>query len=138
MFVGGCVVAVAYAGYRLGLPRRPRTRTHLGIAVPAVLALYAFTATLRNQQATVGAVLVTALGVVVWCAWDASLASMGVAVACAMIGPATEIGFVSTGVFRYAAESSQLGGVAPWLPGLYLALGAVTSGALRAVTRSSV
>jgi hypothetical protein len=106
--------------------------------VPAVLAVYAFTATLREQEATVGVVLVAALATVVWCAWDASLACLGVAAACAVIGPATEIGFVAAGVYRYAPESNHLYGVAPWLPCLYLALGAVTSGVLRALAPESL
>jgi uncharacterized membrane protein len=46
----------------------------------------------------------------------------------AVLGPLAEIGLVMWGASDYAPDASQLWGVAPWLPALYFAAGAVTSG----------
>lgn len=135
LLVGSSVAVVAHLGHRLGLPSRPRTRVHVGVALPALLALYALTAMLRAQAPTVSVVLVGSLALVVWCAWDPSRSCFGVAAVCAVVGPAAEISFVAADLYHYAADSSGLWGVAPWLPCMFFAQGAVASGLLQALTR---
>ena len=55
------------------------------------------------------------------------------ATAAAVAGPLAEIVLVSAGAASYAPDSDGLGGVAPWLQGLYFAAGAVASGLWSAV-----
>jgi hypothetical protein len=43
----------------------------------------------------------------------------------ALSGPLAEIGIVGIGAAKYAPDADQLAGVAPWLPCLYFAAGAV-------------
>jgi len=128
VLVAGGVLALADAGRRLS-PRLPavRTRTHYDVlpAAAAVLALYALTAALHGQPRTVSVVLTTAVAVVIWGVWDPSPgAAVGGAVA-AIIGPLVEIGVVAIGAAEYTPGSDGLAGVAPWLPALYFAAGAV-------------
>jgi hypothetical protein len=106
------------------------------IGVAAVLAFYAFTATLRGQPNTVSVVLCASLAVLIWRMWDPSFPAFALASTAALLGPSAEIGGVASGAIRYAADSSALFGVAPWLPCLYFAAGAVSSGLWRLVERS--
>jgi hypothetical protein len=124
--VGAGVLALAFAGGRSRLPAaRERSALELLGAAGAVLALYALTATLSDQPELVGIVLVSALGVAVWAWWDPSPgAALGGAIA-AVAGPLAEIAVVASGASSYAPDSDGLLGVAPWLPGLYFAAGAV-------------
>jgi hypothetical protein len=126
--VGAAVVVVARLGARVGLPRVARRRVQLVQAVAAVLALYALTAVLRGQPAIVSVTLCTALAVVIWAGWDASAGALALGCACALIGPLVEIGVVASGGASYAEDSRALFGVAPTLPAVYFAAGAVASG----------
>lgn len=128
LVVGAAVASVARLGERLGLPRRARGRLDLVRGIGAVLALYALTAVLRGQHAIVAVTLCTALAVVIWASWDASAGAFAVACGCALIGPLVEIGVVALGGASYAEDARGLGGVAPTLPALYFAAGAVASG----------
>jgi hypothetical protein len=128
LVVGGSVVLVARIGERLGLPRAARDRIDLVRGVCAVLALYALTAVLRGQPAIVSVTLCSALALAIWSAWDASARAFVLACGCALIGPLVEIGVVALGAASYAEDARQLGGVAPTLPPLYFAAGAVASG----------
>ncbi len=133
--VGLAVLVAAEAGHRLDLPSRARTRIDVVIGSAAVLALYALTATLRGQDMTVSVVLCGAIAVAVWAWWSPTLRSLAVAMVAAILGPLAEMGVVASGAAHYASDSDALGGVAPWLPCLYFAAGAVASGVLGALTR---
>jgi hypothetical protein len=132
--VGLAVLGAAEAGRRLDLPSRPRTRIDVVIGAAVVLALYALTATLRGQPVTVSVVLCSAIAVAVWAWWSPTSRSLAVAVGAAILGPVAEMGVVASGAAHYASDSDSLGGVAPWLPCLYFAAGAVASGVLGALT----
>jgi hypothetical protein len=94
-------------------------------AAAAVLALYALTAVVHDQPDTVAVVLTAAIAVVIWGVWDPSPgAALGGAIA-AVTGPLAEIVIVAIGAAKYAPDADQLAGVAPWLPCLYFAAGAV-------------
>jgi hypothetical protein len=128
ILVAGGVLALAITGRDL-TPRFPaaRTRTRLDVlpAAAAVLALYALTAVVHDQPDTVSVVLTTAIAVVIWGVWDPSPgAALGGAIA-AVTGPLAEILIVALGAAAYGPDSDQLAGVAPWLPCLYFAAGAV-------------
>jgi hypothetical protein len=126
--VAGGVLALALAGRALGPrfpPARVRTRTDVLPAAAAVLGLYALTAALRGEPDTVSVVLTAAVATVIWGVWDPSAgAALGGAIA-AVAGPLAEIAIVAIGAAEYTPGSDGLAGVAPWLPALYFAAGAV-------------
>jgi hypothetical protein len=128
VLVAGGVLALALAGRDLAgrFPAaRVRTRADVLPAAGAVLGLYALTAVVHDQPDTVSVVLTAAIALVIWGAWDPSRgAAIGGAVA-AVTGPLVEMLVVAIGAAEYGPESDQLAGVAPWLPSLYFAAGAV-------------
>ena len=132
--VGLAVLGAAEAGHRLDLPSRIRTRTDVVLGSAVVLALYALTATLRGQDMTTSVVLCGAVAVAVWAWWDPTPRVFAVAAAAAVLGPIAEMLVVAAGASHYTSGSDALGGVAPWLPCLYFASGAVASGVLGALT----
>jgi hypothetical protein len=136
--VGLAVLGAAEAGHRLDLPTRSRTPRDVVIGSAVVLALYALTATLRGQDATVSVVLCGAIAVAVWAWWNPTSRSLAVAVGAALLGPVAEMGVVASGAAHYASDSDGLSGVAPWLPCLYFAAGAVASGVIGALQTASV
>jgi hypothetical protein len=126
--VGLAVLAAAWLADRLALPAaRRRTRLDVPAGGAAVLALYALTAVLRHQPMTVSVVLTGALAVLVWAWWDPSPGALGIAVVAAVLGPLAEIVVSHAGLAHYAADADGLGGVAPWLPSVYFASGAVAA-----------
>ena len=132
--VAGAVLVTAWLGQRAGLPRtRRRTRADVVTGAAAVLALYGVTALLRDQPTTVSVVLTGALAVVIWSWWDPSPGALVIAASAAVLGPLGEVGIVASGAASYAGGSDGLAGVAPWLPCLYFAAGAVASGMWRAI-----
>lgn len=134
--VSSAVVVAAWASERAGTtPVRHRGRADAALGACLVLALYALTAALRHQPVTVSVLLVSALAVAVWAWWDPSRGTLAVACAAAVAGPLAEIGIVAVGAARYEHGVDQLAGVAPWLPGLYFAAGAVASRLWAAVQR---
>ena len=134
--VGAAVLLAAWSSERLGLPAaRRRTRADVPAGAAAVLALYALTALLRHQPMTVSVVLTAALAVLVWAWWDPSRGALLTAVVAAVLGPLGEMAVSATGAAHYATDADGLGGVAPWLPCLYFAAGAVSSRLWAAVAR---
>jgi hypothetical protein len=131
--VGFAVLSAAEVGHRLDLPSRARSRIDVVIGSAVVLALYALTATLRGQPTTVSVVLCGAVAIAVWAWWDPNPRSLALALVAAVLGPLAEMGVVALGASHYVSGSDALGGVAPWLPCLYFAAGAVASGILRAL-----
>jgi len=134
--LSGSVVLAAWLSERSGSPpARRRSRADAATGVAAVVALYAVTALMRGEPATVSVVLVGALAVVIWSWWDPSPGALALACGAAVLGPLFEIGVVELGASSYADDSDGLGGVAPWLPCLYFAAGAVASRLWSAVQR---
>jgi hypothetical protein len=134
--LAGAVLLGAWLSERAGLPAaRSRGRADVVTGAGVVLALYALTATLRGEPATVSVVLVGALAVAVWSWWDPSPGALVVALAAAVLGPLAEIALVEIGAASYAADTDGLAGVAPWLPGLYFAAGAIASRLWAAIAR---
>ena len=122
------VLAAAWLSERAGTPAvRTRTRTDAVAGAAVVLALYAVTALLNDTPATVSVVLVGAIAVAVWAWWDPSPGALAVAAGAAVLGPLAEIAVVAAGAASYADPVDGLAGVAPWLPCLYFAAGAVAA-----------
>lgn len=128
VLVAGGVLALALTGRDLAgrlPPQRVRTRADVLPAAAAVLALYALTAVVHDQPYTVSVVLTGAIAVVIWGVWDPSPGAALAGAIAAVVGPLVEIVVVAVGAAEYAPGSDGLGGVAPWLPCLYFAAGAV-------------
>jgi hypothetical protein len=134
--VGGAVLAAAWGAERAGLPAaRRRTHTDVLAGAGVVLALYALTAALRHQPVTVSVVLTGSIAAAVLTWWEPSPRGLVTATVAAAAGPAAEIAIVHAGAAHYAAGSDGLFGVAPWLPCLYFAAGAVASTLWPALSR---
>jgi hypothetical protein len=130
--VAGAVLAAAWSGRRLGLPAaRVRSRADVVLGAALVLALYALTAVVDGEPATVSVVLCGAIAMAIWAWWDPSQGAFGIALSAAVLGPLAEIVLVELGAASYADDA--LFGVAPWLPCLYFGAGAVASGLWAAV-----
>jgi hypothetical protein len=130
LLVAGAVVLAAWLAERQRAklpPVRERTRGDVIAGAAAVLGLYALTAALKGEPTTVSVILTGSIAVLIWRWWDPSAGALVVALAAAVAGPLVEIGVVATGAASYAGDSDGLGGVAPWLPCLYFAAGAVAS-----------
>ncbi len=126
--LAGAVLAAAWLSERAGTSAaRTRTRADAVAGAAVVLALYAVTALLNDTPATVSVVLVGAVAVAVWAWWDPSPGALAVAVAAALLGPLAEVAVVSLGASAYGERVDGLAGVAPWLPCLYFAAGAVAA-----------
>jgi hypothetical protein len=135
--VAGAVLFAAWAGSRARLPAaRTRDRADVVLGAGVVLAMYALTAVLRGQPETVSVVLTGAIAVAVWAWWDPSRGALAIAAGAAIAGPLAEILLVEVDAAKYAPDADGLGGVAPWLPCLYFAAGAVASGLWDAIGRS--
>jgi hypothetical protein len=125
--VGLAVLGGAWLGARSAPPaRRRRTLIDVPAGAGAVLALYALTAVLRHQPMTVSVVLTGALAVLIWAWWDPSPGALAFAVVAAVVGPLAEIAVNNSALAHYAPDTDGLFGVAPWLPSIYFAAGAVT------------
>ncbi len=133
--VGLAVLGAAEVGHRAGLSTRPHTWPHVVAGSAAVLALYALTAALRGQPMTVSVVLCSAIALAIWAWWDPSPTVLVLAIGAAVLGPIAEMLVVAIGAAHYAGDADALGGVAPWLPCIYFAAGAVASGVIGALTR---
>ena len=96
------------------------------VCAALVLALYALTAVVDGEPATVSVVLCGAVAVAIWAWWDPAPVAFAVALSAAVLGPLAEIMLVELGAASYADDA--LFGVAPWLPCLYFGAGAVASG----------
>src|SRR4051795_2504439 len=96
VLIAGAVTAGAYLGCRAGLPSaRRRTRVDAVLGAAAVLALYALTAALRHQPATVSVVLTGAIALGLWAWWDPSSGAFAAGAVAAVAGPVTEIVIVA-------------------------------------------
>lgn len=126
--LAGSVLAGAFISERAGaVAVRVRSRSDAVAGAAVVLALYAVSALLNGTPATVSVVLMAAAAAAVWAWWDPSPGALAVACVAAVLGPAAEIAVVAAGAASYGDGTDGLLGVAPWLPCLYFAAGAVTS-----------
>ena len=90
--VGGAVLGAAWVADRAGLPAiTRRTRADAARGAALVLALYALTALLKGEPATVTVILTGAIGLAIWSWWDPSPGAFAVAAGAAVLGPAAEI-----------------------------------------------
>jgi hypothetical protein len=137
---GLATVVIAAVRVRTRPVRTGRGARHGLAGIAAVLGLYAVTAAVHTQPTAVSVTLISAAAVIIWCAVG-DLVAVPLAASAAILGPMAEITVNRVGIFRYAAGSDGLFGVAPWLPALYFAFGVVAcllGEAVVATTRISV
>ena len=84
---------------------------------------------------TVSVVFTAALAIAICSWWDPSPGAFAMAIGAVIAGPLVEIGLVEIDAAHYAPDADDLGGVAPWLPCLYFAAGAVAARLWSAVAR---
>lgn len=126
LMVGTGTALLAEIRLHLGPARTEMNWRHGLAGIAAVMGIYALTALLKGQPLVPAVVLVSALGVLTWCALgDKAGAICGVIAAIG--GVANEVATAHFGWFRYDESIGTLFGVAPWLPGLYFAFGVTTS-----------
>lgn len=135
--VGLAVLGAAEVGHRAALPTRSRSWPQVVAGSGAVLAFYALTASLRGQPMTVSVVLCSAIALTIWAWWDPTPRVLALAFGAAVLGPVAEMVVVAIGAAHYASDADALGGVAPWLPCIYFAAGAVASGILASLSQES-
>jgi hypothetical protein len=136
VLVAAAVLAGARAAEQAGTrPLRTRGRADAIVGAALVLSLYALTSALRGEPTTVSVVVIGALAVAIWAWWDPSAGALALAIGAAIAGPLAEIGIVALGAASYADDADALGGVAPWLPCLYFAAGAITARLWAAIAR---
>jgi hypothetical protein len=75
-------------------------------------------------------VLCSAIALAIWAWWDPTPKVFALAIVAAVLGPVAEMVVVAIGAAHYASDVDGLGGVAPWLPCIYFAAGAVASGVI--------
>lgn len=136
LLVAGAVLGAAWLAERSPLePINHRGRKDVIAGAAAVLALYATTAALKGQPTTVSVVLTAAIAAAIYGWWDPSKGALLTAIGAAIAGPLAEIVIVAIGAASYTDGSDGLAGVAPWLPCLYFAAGAVASSLWAAIAR---
>jgi len=96
-------------------------------AAASVIAIYAVTAVVRDAALGPATVLVWSLAALVLWRFGDGRPALICAIAVAIIGTVVEIVMVGAGIFEYAGPIDSLGGVPPWLPGLYFAFGVVAA-----------
>ncbi|BBX97706.1 diacylglycerol-binding protein [Mycobacterium lacus] len=122
LLVASATVSLAELRLHLPAPRATVSARQGLAAVTAVLATYVVTALVHSAPAVPTNVLIFALAIITWCVLgDGPGAVCGLLAATG--GPLFEAVLAGAGVFRYAADSNALFGVAPWLPALYFAFG---------------
>ena len=123
--VGLGTLALGLIRVRLG-PVRPGGLREGAVGVAAVVGIYAVTAALRDAALLPATALVYALAAVV-VALMADRPALVCAALAVIAGVGGEIVLAALDVFRYAPDIDVLAGVAPWLPGLYVAFGVVAA-----------
>jgi len=126
LLVGAATAATAELRLWLAEPRPGDVWEGIGGAA-SVIAIYAVTALVRDAALGPASALVWALAVLVLWRFGDGRPALICAIAAATIGTVVEIAMVGAGVFEYADPINSLGGVPPWLPGLYFAFGVVAA-----------
>lgn len=131
LMVGGGTAALGWIAVRLGASAS-EAELHDPIREAAamtasVLGLYALTAVVRGEPASVGIVLCYSVAALICARFARDRVDFLCAALAALFGVGTEIILSSAGVFEYAGDVEQILGVAAWLPALYLPYGVVAA-----------
>lgn len=125
--VGLATVATGDLRLRLGPAREDGDWVEGAAAIGSVIALYALTAVVTDEDPLTSTVLIWTLAIVIAARFGGGRPAIICAVLAAVLGPLAEILVVETDLARYSPSADGLGGVAEWLPALYFAFGVVAS-----------
>jgi len=96
-------------------------------AIASVIAIYALSAVLTDEDPLSATVLIWALALLVLARFGGGRPALICATAAAVLGPLAEVLVVEVELSRYSADADGLLGVAEWLPALYFAFGVVAA-----------
>lgn len=127
LLVGLGTVAVGVTRLRLGKLTPNPSRSDAIVGVVAVIGLYALTALLRGEPLTPATVLCFCVAIAICVQIGGGAPALICGLLAAVVGTVAEVVLVAIDAAAYAEEIDTLGGVAPWLPALYLAFGFVAA-----------
>jgi hypothetical protein len=125
--VGLATVATGETRLRLGPPRLGSNPVEAAAAIASVIALYALTAVVTDEDPLAATVLVWSLAILIAARFGGGIPALVCAVLAAILGPLAEILIVDADLAMYAPSADGLIGVAEWLPALYFAFGIVAA-----------
>jgi hypothetical protein len=127
VLVGIATASLGELRLRLGPPRPGFDLRTAVAAIAAMLAIYAITALVYDRPEGPATVLVVMLAVLLGCWLGGGMPALVCGLAAAIVGPLAEILIVELDLAEYSPAADTLGGVALWLPALYLAFGFVAA-----------
>jgi hypothetical protein len=125
--VGLATLTTGELRLRLGSARPGSNPVEAGAAIASVIALYALTAVVTDEDPLTATVLVWALAIVIAARFGGGMPALICAGLAAILGPLAEILIVEADLAMYAPSADGLFGVAEWLPALYFAFGIVAA-----------
>jgi len=125
--VGLATVTTGELRLRLGPARPGHDRVEAAAAIASVIALYALTAVVTEEDPLAATVLIWTLAVMIAARFGGGIPALACAVSAAILGPVAEILIVEADLARYSPSADGLFGVAEWLPALYFAFGIVAA-----------
>ena len=125
--VGLATVSAGEVRLRLAPPRPGSNPVEGAAAVASVIALYALTAVVADEDPLAATVLIWSLAIVIAARFGGGLPALACGVLAAVLGPLAEILIVEADLAIYSPSADGLMGVAEWLPALYFAFGVVAA-----------
>jgi hypothetical protein len=125
--VGLATVSTGEIRLRLGPSRPGSNPVEAAAAIASVIALYALTAAMTNEDPLTATVLVWSLAILIAARFGGGMPALACAALAAVLGPLAEVLIVEAELAMYAPSADGLLGVAEWLPALYFAFGIVAA-----------
>lgn len=125
--VGAATVMTGELRLRLGTVREGSDPFEAAAAIASVIALYALTAMVTDEDPLGATVLIGMLAILIAARFGGGMPALACAAAAAILGPLAEILVIEAGLAMYASSADGLFGVAEWLPALYFAFGIVAA-----------
>lgn len=125
--VGLATLTTGELRLRLGPARQGSNPLEAAAAIASVIALYALTAVVTDEDPLAATVLIWALAILIGARFGGGTPALICAVLAAILGPLAEILIVEAELSMYAPSADGLVGVAEWLPALYFAFGIVAA-----------
>jgi hypothetical protein len=125
--VGLATMATGEIRLRLGPARPGSNPVEAAAAIASVIALYALTAVVTDEDPLTATVLIWSLAILIAARFGGGTPALICAVIAAILGPLAEVLIVEADLAIYAPAADGLAGVAEWLPALYFAFGIVAA-----------
>ncbi len=125
--VGLATVTTGELRLRLGPARPGSNPVEAAAAIASVIALYALTAVVTDEDPLAATVLIWMLAIMIAARFGGGMPALVCGIAAAILGPLAEVLIVEAELAMYAPSADGLAGVAEWLPALYFAFGIVAA-----------